>query len=182
MAESKGKLTYVAIGVIVVAAVGFGLVATLSEEPPIKVRGGGLEIVIDSNDTESWVDDDDEDDTWKLEADYSGAWSTYKFKIVVGNNCGSSGQTPSTAKEVTITLDGTAVQIKRHGSLFSKKTKVKPKGDFVKDANDDKILSNSKTGAVTVSVKPGVNANEWSCTFPDGQFQYLCLYTTSDCS
>ena len=179
MADSTGNLKKVAVGVTAIAVLGFGLLAIQSDEPPIKVRGGGLEIVIDSNDTESWVDDSAD---WKLEADYSGVWSTYNFKIVLGNNCGSSGQTPSTAKEVTIALDGTAVQIKRHGSWFSKKTKVKPKGDFVKDANNGKILRNSKTGAVTVSVKPGVNANEWSCTFPDGQFQHLCLYTTSDCS
>jgi hypothetical protein len=179
MADSKVNLKHVAIGAIVIAALGFGISKLLSDEPPIKVRGGGLEIVIDSNDTESWVHDDD---AWRLEAGHSGGGSTYKFKIALGKNCGSSGQTPSTANEVTIALDGKRVQIKRHGSWFSKKTKVKPKGDFVKDGNDEKILRNSKTGAVTVSVKPGVNANEWSCTFPDGQFQYLCLYTTGDCS
>lgn len=172
-------VTYFAIGAAVLAALGFGLLAILSEEPPIKVRGGSLDIEIYSGGTQYWADGGNH---WKLKSSGTNWSGKYNFTIERGNYCTSSGTPPPEVEEVTIDLKGKKVTIERHVSAFLK-TRITPKGDFSIVSNNNKIVTNPKSGDVTITVKPGNGtAPEWSCTFPEDTFQLLCLHKAPSCS
>ena len=163
----------IGVGIVAVGALAYALLAPASEEPPIRVKGGSLDIEICSN-SASW---DDGGNEWKVNSS-SNYSNEYKFEIAVGNNCASSGPPPDKVKEVHIAVGTTSVELRRHRSFpnFSKgKTKVKPKGEFER-VNPARILANQNPGDVKITVKPGYgNEPHWSCTFPAGQFQDLWL-------
>jgi hypothetical protein len=174
---STTKKVLIGVGIVAVGALAYALLAPASEEPPIRVKGGSLDIEICSGGTESW---DDGGNHWKLKSSGTNG-SGYNFTILVGNYCTSSGTPPSTVKELTIGLATKSVTIKPRGWI-SPKTKITPKGDFIKVPNNPKIVTNPKSGAVTITVKPGYGtADEWSCTFPEDTFQELSLYRSSKC-
>ena len=171
---STTKKVLIGVGIVAVGILAYSL---LSEEPPIRVKGGSLDIEIYSGGTESWGDAGND---WRLKSSGTNASGKYNFTIVVGNYCTSSGTPPSIVKELTIELAGRRVTIKPRGVVA--KTMITPKGDFSSVPNNPKVVANPNSGAVKITVKPGYGtANEWSCTFPEGTFQELCLYK-SQCS
>jgi len=180
MGEGQGmsttKKVLIGAGIVAAGAITFAL---LSEEPPIRVKGGSLDIEIYAGGTQSWASDGDD---WKLKSNGANISGRYNFTINVGNYCTSSGTPPPQVKELTIVVAANSargVTIKPH--LF--KTRIKPKGDFEIVPNNDKIVANPNSGTVTITVKPGYGtAPEWSCTFPDGTFQEACLYKGNSCS
>ena len=183
MGDSKGNLKYVVVGVTVIAVLGFGLMAIQSDEPPIKVRGGGLDIEVYGGANDAWLDGGNH---WKLKSSGMNVNGLYNFDIVVGNYCTSSGTPPSAVEEAWIQVGESPakrVQIKRHWSpTHFLKTKISPKGDFTSVPGKPRIVSNPNSGAVTIIVKQGYGtASEWSCTFPDGTFQQLFLYKNTKC-
>ena len=176
------KVTLIAIGVTVVAVLGVSSLL-LSDEPPIKVRGGGLEIEVQGDANDFW---DDGGNHWKLKSGGVNVKGQYNFDIFVGNYCTASGTPPATVEEAWVQIGenpAKRVQIKRHVlSTHFLKTKITPKGDFASVPGKPHIVANPNSGAVTIIVKPGYGtAPQWSCTFPDTTFQHLCLYKKTKC-
>jgi hypothetical protein len=159
-------------GAFVLGAVvgGLTLTATRSDEPPIKVRGGSLDVEILASGTEKW---EPAGRDWNLKSGGSNISGNYNFKIVVGGHCPAP---PTSVKEVNISMAQEDIQIKAH--LF--KTKVKTRGNFQQVS--DKLLTYPGSDVLTVTVKPGAgNSNQWTCTFPRDEFQELCLYKSGSC-
>ena len=158
---------------VVGAAIGgiVGVLAARSDEPPIKVRGGSLDVEIMASGAEEWKQAGND---WELKSGGTNTSGTYNFTIVVGNHCSAP---PTSVKEVNIAMAEEDIQIKPLNS----KTKIKTKGHFRKVS--DKLITYSGSDTVTVTVKPGVGTNpQWQCTFPRDEFQELCLYKSQPCT
>lgn len=174
------------VGTIVGALAGGKGVTILTEEPPIRVRGGGLDIEIESNGSEYWAE---KGGRFQVES-VAEAKDEYNFEIILGNNCSTSGTPPTTVKQVTLDYTGVEadkVTIKSQSSWGSKKSRVTPKGKFKKDPNNEKRLSYRREstgvdGPIKVKAKPADNNKpDWDCEFPANSFQGLCLYTSRKC-
>lgn len=167
--QSVSTTTKVAVGIGIVT-VGILAYALLSEEPPIRVKGGSLDVEILASKTEKWEQDGTE---WKLKSGGGNIFGKYNFKIAIGSHCSPP---PSSVKEVNIAMAQEDVQIKTNWF----KTRIRTKGHFQQVS--DKLLTYSGSDAVTVTVKPGVgNNNQWQCVFPRDEFQELCLYRGTPC-
>ena len=174
------------VGALLIGTLLLGLLAqlgVLSEEPPIKVRGGSLDIEIVSEGSEFWEEDGDD---WILKSGGVNISGNYKFSIALGSHCAASGTVPAAIKKLYVSLGPAdqppveTVELSRHKKkLF--KTKVKPRGNFRPVTNKPKIVTNDTDADVTVVVTPGVDAPEWRCTFPKGTFQELCIYKGDSC-
>ena len=164
---------------VIGAAIGGGLaflVGRLADEPPIKVRGGGLDIELGPGAT--WEDDGT---NWKVKSNGWNPLGNYNFGIVIGeNDCRDSGTPPPKVKRLTLEYGGRTYTIRRHvTALF--KTKVEPKGHFtIADPQYKKILTNPNTTPLKVIAKP-TSGKDWVCTFEAGTFQELCLDHKQPC-
>jgi Pyruvate/2-oxoacid:ferredoxin oxidoreductase gamma subunit len=171
MGDGQGMSTTkkVLIGVGIAAA-GVLAYSVLSEEPPIRVKGGSLDVEIRASNTAKWEPAGNE---WNLKSGGTNISGNYNFTIVVGNHCSPP---PTSVKEVNIAMAQEDIQIKSH--FF--KTKMKTKGYFQQVS--DRLLTYSGSDTLTVTVKPGTgNNNQWQCTFPKDEFQELCLYKGTPC-
>jgi hypothetical protein len=163
------------IGAGILAAAGVLAYSLLSEEPPIRVKGGGLDVVLGGDAT--WEDGGDD---WKVK---SGGWNlsgVYYFGIDVGKSCGNSGPPPAKVKRLTLVYGGGTYTIRRHTTALFK-TKLEPKGDFSLTDPKKKTLSNAKSSALTVTAKPDGGGQDWTCVFEAEQFEELCLDHKQPC-
>lgn len=157
------------IGAIGGAIAGF-LVGLLADEPPIKVRGGGVGIeIISSNPDAKW---EPKGDHWRLKAPGINFWGEYKVSLNVGSSCSASGQVPDKVKSTLLVIEGNTYEVTTHGI----NTVVTPKGAFNVSANNNKLLEHGGEGGLTLKLVPP-KGDTWECRLEPGQLQELCLFT-----
>jgi len=154
---------WAAILVIIAALLGVGYCAArllfqLGNEPPIRVRNGSMEVVLDSANGAVWQDDGND---WSpSEGKNSGAFEV-KVESAGGHTCGEAGQT-SRGKDVSILYsDGTDVTFR----ILNSKTKVKPKDKLTKAGDRFLRLGQPGDGGFITKVAVKGGQVDWECTF-----------------
>ena len=146
------------------------LVARLFDEPPIKVRGGGVGIEIISSDPD--VEWEATGNHWRLKAPGINLWGEYDVNLNVGSYCSASGPVPKKVKSTLLVIEGNTYEVTTHGI----NTVVKPMGGFSVSANNNKLLEHGGEGGLTLKlVSP--NGDSWECRLDPNQLQELCLFT-----
>ena len=155
------------------AAIGGGiafLVLRLADEPPIKVRGGGLGVEIIS--TKPNVEWEDTGSHWKVKAPGINFWGEYKVNFNIGSNCANSGPVPGHVKSTHLVIGDLTYEVTTHGI----NTVMKPKGEWKKSSTNPMLLEHPGDGSVTIQLTEPAG-KVWECRFEAGQFQELCLHT-----
>lgn len=146
---------------------------SLSEEPPIRVKKGSMDIELLG--AAEWVPDTADPASWIPSP--GGNRNMYHVKLFTyGSPCETPP--PATAVWAKVTYgDGQHVRISAAGN----QTKLKPKDPLVKLART--LLSHPGLGGRYVTkVELTGGSAPWQCSFAQDTFQQLCLCNTANCS
>jgi hypothetical protein len=178
---TRAQLYTIVGGAIVAGALACAIAAyfkstAAGDEPPIRVRGGSIELHIDTSEYARW---EPEQTTWHLLSYGFNFKDEYSIKIIQnGGSC--TGTLPTAVKKVRIKHPGEDITI----TSVAWKTKVDTQGNFSRISDkhiEYKGADDAHVEAIWVH-GPG-SGQPYTCTYAGTQFQALCLCVDpQDCS
>lgn len=173
---STTKKVLIGLGIVAVGVLAYSLLTTTSEEPPIRVKKGSMNLDLVTTNAnprkESWKKDDAQGRAWSPTGNRENSKELYQLTWDISAACPTP--VPTEAKRVRVWHTGGWVDIKHQ----TKRTKLNASGTLsvTTDARRIRYEGSAGTGVDKVEVWPNPNgSDQWTCTFAPDTFKGVCL-------
>ena len=173
---SRTKKALIGLGIVAAGVLAYQLLTTTSEEPPIRVKKGSMDLDVvttrANSRKEDWKMDDAQGKAWSPTGSRENSHQLYQLTWDTSATCPSAF--PTQARRVRVWHSGTWVDIQHQ----TKRTKLNASGRLSKTTDPRRIRHEglAGTGIDKVEVWPNPDgSDQWTCTFAPDKFKAICL-------